>query len=882
MDISGKWKLGFEKDQCSQEIIFPTVLQNEGIGIKNQNPETIRWAREYIFEGKAFIEKEIYIDEGQVTKITKLILERCHWGIQLFVNDVYIDYRENISVPQIFDLTGKFHIGKNKITLSIDNSMIYPLKKCSHHFTDDTQGNWNGIIGEMKLKFYDQVYIDDIKISTCIEHKCAKIYMKVINAEFEKYKNRYEKIHCTLSTGDVYEFNAYLPSYENEVSFILELPEIRLWSHFEPNLYSVKIECLNQSEELTFGFRKIETRGKFIYVNGDRVILRGSSDGCVFPEKGTPPMDIDSWIQVFQQYKRMGLNHFRAHSWCPPNAAFEAADMLGIYMQVEGPASGTLGQGQLVEGENDPLKQSIRTQNYIKNELLGMQNFYGNHPSFVMLSIGNELYTDYSVLDTIVDALKENDTRQLISSGTNNNWIKPHIGRNDDFFVGFMIDTWHGLLRGSYHTPDVGHINNKQPCTTTNYQDATNAVDIPIITHELGQYLAYPDYSEIEKYKGKMKPYHLKYFKSLMEKNGMEGMDQIFHVASGQSQQRLYKEDIEAVLRTENISGFQLLDIKDFPGQCVALCGVLDVFGDEKKYFDLDMWKNCCNDIVPLLLLDKRVFKNTEKVRAKIKISNYSREDVIESVIINDEVVSEKALALKGRLNDLGEFELDFSKFNLGKSKITVKFGKYQNSWEIWVYEDTRLETCEDVLVTSTWNLELERYLENGGSAVYISNGENIKHCIKGAFQNNFWTYRMFKNHDPAGTVGMYIDSKHPIFKNFATDSHNNWQWFYMARYGTPLDLSYLSTKINPIVQPIDTYERNLKLALFFEVNVGKGRLLISTFNFNQYMENIEVKTLYNAILKYMKSRDYVKAIDVKARSLDCIFKIVSDGRLEK
>ncbi len=887
LDLSGKWQLGFTEKNYTNEILLPGILQDNGFGTAVAQPENIRWGREYEFEGVVWLEREFDITKQQENQIIIAIFERCHWEVAVYINGDFVGKSDNLSARQTFDITGKVVAGKNIITLRIDNTLLYSLGNHTHHFTKDTQGNWCGIIGDMKLEFYSEVYISDIKIYTDIEQKSVSVKLN--------YTSYSSCDDIVFTIGD----SIFTEKLRKE--YIFTLGEIQLWDEWTPNLYELKIEHCGNIYKKNFGFRKIEKKGKFLYINGDRILLRGSHDACVFPLSGAPPMDTASWVGLFMQYKKMGLNHFRAHSWCPPRAAFDAADIVGIYIQAEGPVSGTLGLGQSVIGESDPLKNYQKAQDYILKELLLIQQEYGNNPSLCMLSIGNELYTDYSVTSAVVDKLKANDNRHLICGGSNNNWAKPHIGENDDFFVGFMLDRWHGLLRGSYHSPDVGHINNEKPSTKTDYSYACDMVDIPVITHELGQYCAYPNYNEIEKYTGAMKAHHLEYFRELLVKNKMAGMDKAFSMASGKLQQRLYKEECEANLRTADMSGFQLLDIKDFPGQRVALCGVLDVFGDEKEYFDAEMWRDSCNDIVPLLLMDSRVFSIGSEIVATVKVANYSNQDINSADVtysishIGNEKLGDEPVCTsierhtlltnvtvkKGGLRNLGKISIDTSQITkAGKYLVSIYVGDYKNTWEIWLYNDSEIKGENEIVVTYKWNLELENYLENGGCAVYLSNGSNIKHTINGAFQNNFWSYRMFERHQPAGTLGMYIDNTHPLFNDFPSDYYSNFQWFNIARYSTPLDMSYLSSNVVPIVQPIDTYERNLKLGTLIEVGVGKGRLLISTFDFGKYMDNIEVRALYNAILGYMNGDKKVPVVKVKARELDCIFRVETDSKL--
>ena len=88
-----------------------------------------------------------------------------------------------------------------------------------------------------------------------------------------------------------------------------------------------------------------------------------------------------AWKRIIRICKAHGLNHIRFHSWCPPEAAFIAADELGFYYQVECPSWAN--QGAAI-GEGRPLDQ------WLFQEGWRMLADYGNHPSFLLLAYGNE------------------------------------------------------------------------------------------------------------------------------------------------------------------------------------------------------------------------------------------------------------------------------------------------------------------------------------------------------------------------------------------------------------------------------------------------------------------------------------------------------------
>ncbi len=116
----------------------------------------------------------------------------------------------------------------------------------------------------------------------------------------------------------------------------------KLWDEFEPNLYRLKVEMSDgdgstQYREVTFGMRDFKTPGTQFTINGRPLFLRGTLECAIFPETGYPPTDTASWMRIFRIARAHGLNHMRFHSWCPPEAAFEAADHTGFYLQLNVP-----------------------------------------------------------------------------------------------------------------------------------------------------------------------------------------------------------------------------------------------------------------------------------------------------------------------------------------------------------------------------------------------------------------------------------------------------------------------------------------------------------------------------------------------------------------
>ena len=353
-------------------------------------------------------------------------------------------------------------------------------------------------------------------------------------------------------------------------AFEAEFPlgnQSELWDEFNPSLYclTAALAGAGDSCSATFGLREISTQGNQLLLNGHKLFIRGTLECCIFPLTGHPPTDVDSWKRVIRIAKAHGLNLIRFHSYCPPEAAFIAADELGFYYQVEtcwANQSTTLGDGK-------PVDQ------WVYDETARILKAYGNHPSFLLMPYGNEPGGSKAnaYLARYVEHFKALDPRRLWTSGAG--W--PQLPENQFHLTPDpRIQSWGGGLKS--------RINARPPETRTDYREYIGQRAVPVISHEIGQWCVYPNFDEIPKYKGYLKPRNFEIFRDTLRAHGMARPGPRLPLASGKLQTLCYKEDIESALRTPGMGGFELLDLHDFPGQGTALVGVLDPFWDGKGY----------------------------------------------------------------------------------------------------------------------------------------------------------------------------------------------------------------------------------------------------------------------------------------------------------
>jgi hypothetical protein len=399
--------------------------------------------------------------------------------------------------------------------------------------------------------------------------------------------------------------------------------------------------------------REFKTRGTRFEVNGQQIFLRGTLECCIFPITGYPPTDTNSWVKVLQTFKNYGLNTVRFHSWCPPEAAFTAADRLGLYFQIE--CSSWANSGTSI-GDGGAIDE------YIYKEGDRILSAYGNHPSFCMLAYGNEPagVNQNAYLGKLLTYWKAKDNRRVYTSGAG--W--PVIPENDfNLTAEPRIQRWGEGLKSI--------INREAPQTMFDYHEIISKYAIPTVSHEIGQWCVYPDFKDIVKYTGVLKPTNFEIFRESLTANNMGDQAEDFLMASGKLQALCYKADIEAALRTPGFAGFHLLQLHDFPGQGTALVGILNPFFESKGYITPEEFRMFCNETVPLARIQKLVYNNNETFKASVEIAHFG-EKPIEKAEIICQVIDEKGEILRkeiftkdrieiGNCSEIGLYQMDLS-----------------------------------------------------------------------------------------------------------------------------------------------------------------------------------------------------------------------------
>jgi hypothetical protein len=826
--------------------------------------------------GWAWYGKNVRIPVSWEKRRIVLHLERPHVETVVWVNGQKAGTFMSHCVPHEFDVSDWIKPGGNRIVIAIDNTTKeVNVGKDSHSITDQTQGNWNGIAGDIYLEAGSKIYFDDIQVFPDIKAKKALVKMTV-NNDLKKMQKIAVKLSAKSFNSDkehhVPAIDIPFIAREGINTLVAELPmgeNMLLWDEFHPALYKLTATVTDTASVIAtktvqFGMREFTIEGKYFYINGRKTLLRGTVENCDFPLTGYAPMDTASWIRIFKTCRNFGLNHVRFHSYCPPEAAFIAADLTGVYLQPEGPSWPNHGSGL---GLGRPIDR------YLMTETQRMVKQYGNYASFCMLACGNEPAGNWVPwVSNFVDYWEKTDPRRVYTGAS--------VGQS-----------WAWQPRNQYHVKAGarGLSWGNRPESRSDYSTRIDTIKQPYVSHETGQWCAFPDFSGIRKYTGVKKAHNFELFQEDMTDHDLGELGHPFMMASGKLQALCYKHEIEKTLRTPGYAGFQLLALNDYSGQGTALVGVLDVFWDEKGYIDAKQFRRFCSETVPLIRTGKFVYRNNESLLAEVEICHFG-EKPIQKAIITWTFKNNKGESIASGELPASEIPLGNSRNIAGNAstplqiniplssidkaaklnlEVAIKNTPYVNDWDFFVYPVQEKPDSEEIYETDTLDETAVKILQNGGNVLMliagkVEYGKDVVQHLLPVFWNTSW----FKMRPPH-TTGILVDPVHPVFKDFPTDYHSNLQWWELAHNAQVMQLTGFPKGFQPLIQSIDTWFLNRKIGMLFEAKALNGKLMVCSADLKSDWENRPVaQQLYASIVRYMQSVQFHPQYTV---DLECV-----------
>ena len=952
--LNGKWHVVLE-DGTTGQMDLPGTLDENGIGhrdvganqwhpdavlgnaageIDKDAPIATRFTRRHTYEGEARISRKITVPDYGTDRLF-VLAERAR-ALRLLVDgEACAVFRQGtLSTPYIFELTGAAP-GEHEFTFLSDNS--YPgMPKAaicySSAATDETQTNWNGILGECSMYTRPQNFIDSLRVypravkkeeknkaggyvlDVCVElapgakkvYKDAKIILQseaLAAGELEDTQTLTEMISYSgeglAEAGTDKEEN----SKTMEIWF-RDLPlreNVKLWDEDEGNLYEMAVTLDNGMSAEDKGGSTAECRTRFgirsfgdngsgrLALNGRAIFLRGEANCAEYPETGHPPMTIPEWKEMLLKYRSYGINFVRFHSHCEPEAAFAAADELGMLLQPE-----------LSHWDPKDAFETEESYRYYRAELVDLLKTYANHPSFVMLTLGNELQAQdegRERMRELVRTAKRMDPTRLYANGSNAFYGEEGCDPESDFYTSQSCKDV--VIRGTF-SGMRGYLNENYPSADRTYDEAMAEIrkeyQKPVFSFEVGQFEVLPDFEELESFHGISDPVNLKLIKKRVEERGLLPTWEKYVEATGELSRLAYREEIEAAMRTRELSGISLLGLQDFPGQGTALVGMMNSHLEPKPYDFArpERFREFFQECRILVKLPHYTYEAGERLIAEVEAANFGKgniEGVFCWTLAGKKSVSENGncepaeikskntviatgedteitICRPGSYTEVGSLDipLDFVEKNTALT-LKVRIGDSISAYPIWVYRKTTPVCPENVYETRAFDVKTREILQNGGR-VYLSpdaDKESLPNSIKTQFTTDFWSVGTFA--DQEGGMGQLIDTEHPIFKEFPTDFHTDWQWWIMATKRAVI----LPHPMKTIITEMDSYAFLRPMAQLIEFRCLKGKVLLSTMELHKSQQYPEVRALQASIYTYLSGENFEPAEEITEEELSML-----------
>ena len=866
IDLSGIWTCMIAG--CETSVRIPGTLDESRIGFPDDpeqqwkrddvcrigfyqpgDPIVTRLTRKYAYEGPATLITNVSFKKPEGERIFVYVERARHLRLKVNGREASPVRPANISTPYCFEVTDLV-TGEDQLEFLSDNS--YPewprdAIVYSSAASNETQTNWNGLLGNVCLYTEQQIFVSDLrvyprgeKLDICIEMDSALSWQGNCHISSDALESP-AVIRMELQKG-------------KQSIWIRDLEvarDAKKWDIDEGNLYTLSVSGDGfKAREACFGLREFVSQDGHLMLNGRRIFLRGETNCAVFPETGYPPMDESSWVEILNKYRAYGVNCVRFHSHCPPEAAFTAADKLGMLMQPE-----------LSHWDPEHAFHTQESKRYYKAEWMEILRAFANHPSFVMLTMGNELHADeagHRFMDELIEKGRKYDSTRLYANGSNVHYGVLGTDPASDFYTAMMYYDWD--VRATCDGPK-GWLNHEYPDLRRNYDKTVNALRKvsaqPIFSFEVGQYEVLPDFGEIGDYRGVTAPENLRHIRKKVEEKGLGNHWNEMVSATGECSLLCYRAEVEAALRTEDYSGISLLSLQDFPGQGTALIGMMNAHLKAKPYAFArpERFAVFFREALPLVLLKRFTYAGGETLTATVQMANYGKTELSGTAqwsCVGEEIHADGSFsrcdAKCGGLTELGEIELEFPIVSHAqKLTLAVTFSGITNVYPIWVYPRVNPVCPPEVYECRSLDEKALRILDEGGT-VYLapdSTQEDIPNSVQAQFSPDFWSVCTFP--EQSGTMGQLIESRHPIFSQFPTESYNNWQWWPMAVQRAMV----LPERIECIIAEMDSYAFLRPMAKLFECRCGKGRLMVSSLNLHN-LDYPESRALQQAIYDYL------------------------------
>ena len=735
-----------------------------------------------------------------------------------WINGVYLGRHEGYSSDFTFAIPADvLEVGENRITLVVSNIRLKgyaerPVSGLTSRAANECTG---GIYGDVELRFHKDG-LRDVWVTTAED-----VSAFTVNTDGGKDAEK----TVTIYDGKKRVASAVIPAGETAVTIAAE--GFALWSPESPKLYKAVVETANQKMENRFGIRRLAAKGTKLYLNNKPYFFCGICEHCYHPITVHPTRDKNYYRRVLRILKELGFNSIRFHTYVPMVEYMEAADELGMIMEIETPNN----------THYEEWKDIVRmTRRYTAPVMYSSGNEMTINPNYVehlrkcaelVHAETDALFSPMSALRSIEYAFKPED--ELVDEPF------PYSPKRLADVAAFSdVYNSYSLSQTSY-TTDIGN---------PKVIDKRNAVfQKPVLSHEICIHGTYVDLSLKDRYKGS-RIGETELFTSVerhLADKGLLDRANTYYRNSAKWQILQRKHCFEVVRRNESFAGYDFLGDIDTHWHTFGYCvGMMNEFYELKAGETVQNVRRYNSETVLLTDLPRcRNFAAGEKLDVPVLVSNY-KEDMDKAVltlrVADDSKVYQRRTL---HLSDIkaGEItKLYTLSFNMPKVEeptrikicATIAGGNVdaENEWELYVFPKAK-KLSKPRNLTVAENMSAEELIKA------MKDGKNVLLLSAGPFPNRQIDFQLSVAGRTNGHLATVI-ADHPLMRELPNDGFCGWQFREMMNGGQSVILDNPDLPYAPIIEMASSYKNARPEALVFEYRIGNGKLLVSALDLKE------------------------------------------------
>ncbi|MBE6364587.1 MAG: hypothetical protein E7053_02400 [Lentisphaerae bacterium] len=810
--------------------------------------------------GTGFYRKRFTVDQDFCC--ATLTVGPAMWGCSVYCNGCFAGSTTGYSTASTYQLEKLLKPGENELIIAVcnfhdDGGAYHRLDKSHDGIPFGTrpgqhrglaaqgyQSERGGINGGVALKLTPQSTLSDYYIT----------FANGVPVWHVENRGGKAMLHWSISyKGEKFD-SGTLP-IDGRVEFTSQCPPA-LWSDRHPELCDIELTLdadgqITDAVKFRWGARQLTVNGMSIEINGIPTFFRGVTEHCYFADTTNPHCDREKYLRELGVLQRAGFNFVRCHTWCPPEAFYEACDQLGLLVETELPSVWSFDEAA------DIIRQIRR------------------HPSAVILCEGNEKKIDETAiirLEKLAAMLRQ------MAPGMLFNPQSAMRGIEYDFDAGREITHYpmeydaqrldrvreisdcFGNLAGEF---SYGH--DEYP--GRELMEARNAVyQRPCLCHEAGILGGYLDFSLESRYENTFIGTDLfRAAREHMTKHGVYEKARIYYEKNTLFITECRKQLIENIRSMRNVSGFDYLGGIDTHWHLIGYpCGVFNEFYEEKYGETVaDVRRYCGESILLCSAGNQRNRPAGTAFSETIEFSCFEEQPLSGAVLqwsfdtADGQVIAAgKHLCdtfAPGKVVPAGAVNFTLPSCEKGVSatlKVTLSTGEksWENRWNFWIFPAGDFTLDDQVKIVDKLDENLIRFISGGGRVLLTGNFPALASGER---------FRSFTSGRSLGHGGALLNA-HPIWEKFPHNGFLDWQFFPMMTNSKSLIYSGDMPEFAPIFELIPSFKMVKHKSMLSEFTVGKGRLLVSGWRFDA--DDPGAKYMLRVLVEYLNGNDFAPA----------------------